>query len=90
AELYGTSMQAPGGRGFSPGETLVFRIARPEEIAPGDYVYLRAGGRALFRQAFVHGDRLRLRALNPADPEVDVGRAEIEHVARLVRRVKDY
>ena len=97
AELLGSSMQEPKGGGFSPGEILVFRTAEPGEVAPGDYVYVRIGsaaggpgGAGLFRQAFDHGDRLRLRALNPADPELLVGRDEIAYIGRLVRRVKEY
>ena len=56
----------------------------------GDFVHARTENQGLFRQAYVHGDRLRLRPLNPADPEVVVDVADIQHIARLVRRVKEY
>lgn len=90
AELYGSSMHGPGEAGFSLGEIVVFKIVEPDEVASGDYVYVRTEDHGLFRQAFVHGDRLRLRALNPADPEITVERPQIEQIWRLVRRVKDY
>jgi transcriptional regulator with XRE-family HTH domain len=90
AELHGSSMRGPGDRGFSLGEIVVFQLVEPDEVASGDYVYVRAGEHGLFRQAFTHGDRVRLRALNPADPEVQVPWSDVEHVGRLVRRIKDY
>jgi len=90
AELHGSSMRGPGDAGFAVGELVVFRVVEPDEVASGDYVYVRTEDHGLFRQAYVHGDEFRLRALNPADPEVVVGRPEMQQVCRLVRRVKDY
>ena len=90
AELYGSSMRGPGTSGFSLGEILVFKVVERAAVASGDYVYVRAQGHGLFRQAFLHGDRFRFRALNPADPEVWADRAEVEHIGRLVRRIKHY
>jgi transcriptional regulator with XRE-family HTH domain len=90
AELHGSSMRGPGDAGFSLGETVVFKVVGTDEIATGDYVYVRTEDHGLFRQAFTHGDRLRLRALNPADPEVVVAKSDVQHICRLVRRVKDY
>ena len=90
AELYGSSMRGPGELGFSLGEIVVFATALPDEIASGDYIYVRTEDHGFFRQAFIHGEKLRLRALNPADPEVVVEKANIEQVYRLVRRIKDY
>jgi len=90
AELYGSGMQGSGESGFAPGEILVFRVAAAAEVASGDYVYVRTAEHGLFRQIFVDGDRLRLRAQNPADPEVAVSAEEVERVCRLVRRIKRY
>lgn len=89
-ELYGSSMRGPEGIGFSLGEIVIFKVVEPSEIASGDFVHARTENQGLFRQAYVHGDRLRLRPLNPADPEVVVDVADIQHIARLVRRVKEY
>jgi len=90
AELYGSSMRGPGDAGFSIGEVVVFKVVVPDDVASGDYVYVRTEDHGLFRQVFVHGDRLRLRALNPADPEIVVEKPRIQHICRLARRVKDY
>jgi transcriptional regulator with XRE-family HTH domain len=89
-EWQGSSMQSPGGAGFAPGEVLVFEQVTLDEIAPGDYAYVRLRDTGLFRQVFFAEGRLRLRALNPADPEITVARLEVLRVARLVRRIKDY
>jgi len=90
AELHGASMRTSGGLGFSLGEIVVFRVAEPCEVASGDHAYVRTEDRGLFRQVFLHGNQFRLRALNPADPEIAVETSEIQQVCRLVRRVKDY
>lgn len=90
AELYASSMRGAGGTGFSLGEITVFRIAEPDDIASGDYAYVRTEDHGLFRQVFIHGERLRLRALNPADPEVTVDRSQVQQICRLVRRIKEY
>lgn len=90
AELHGSSMRGPGDTGFAVGELVVFKMVEPDEVASGDYVYVRTEDHGLFRQAYVHGDELRLRALNPADPEVVIEKSDIQHIGRLVRRVKDY
>ena len=90
AELHGSSMQGPGGRGFALGEVVVFKIVEPDDVAFGDYAYVRTADHGLFRQVYVHGDAIRLRAHNPADPEIVIDKADILHIGRLVRRVKDY
>ena len=90
AELHGSSMQGPGGTGFALGEIVVFKMVEPGDVAAGDYVYVRTADRGLFRQVYVHGDVMRLRAHNPADPEIVVGKTDITRIGRLVRRVKDY
>lgn len=90
AELHGSSMQGPGGTGFALGEVVVFKKVAPDDVASGDYVYVRTADYGLFRQAYIHGDAIRLRAHNPADPEVVLDKADILHIGRLVRRVKDY
>ena len=90
AELYGSSMRGPGESGFSLGEIVVFKEVEPGDVASGDYVYVRTDEHGLFRQAFTDGERLRLRALNPADPEIVVEPAQIQHLSRLVRRIKNY
>jgi transcriptional regulator with XRE-family HTH domain len=90
AELHGSSMRRPRGGGFSAGEVLVFGQVTLDEVAPGDYAYARLADRGLFRQVFFLQGRVRLRALNPADPEVIAERREVRHVARLLRRIKDY
>ena len=90
AELYGSSMRGPGDAGFALGEVLIFRVIDPGEVASGDYVYVRTKEQGLFRQAFVENGALRLRALNPADPEVRIEAKGIGHVCRLVRRIKEY
>ena len=90
AELYGSSMRGPGETSFALGEILVFKMVEPDDVASGDYVYVRTEDHGLFRQAYTHGATLRLRALNPADPEIVVDKSKIEQVARLVRRIKDY
>ena len=90
AELHGSSMQRPGGPGFALGEVVVFKIVGPADVASGDYAYIRTADNGLFRQVYVHGDEIRLRALNPADPEVVIDKADILHIGRLVRRVKNY
>ncbi len=90
AELCGSSMRGPGDTGFALGEILVFREVGPDELASGDYVYVRTDDYGLFRQVFVHGEQLRLRALNAADPEVIVEKQQVRNVARLVRRIKEY
>lgn len=89
AEVRGSSMRGPGETGFTVGEVLVFCIVGTDDVKSGDYVYVRTENVGLFRQAFLHGDDLRLRALNPADPEVVVGKSEVQHVYRLVRRIRD-
>jgi len=90
AELHGSSMRGAGDAGFSLGEIVVFKIIGPDDIASGDYAYVRTEDHGLFRQVFIHGDRLRLRALNPADPEVTVDRSQVRQICRLVRRIKEY
>jgi transcriptional regulator with XRE-family HTH domain len=90
AELHGSSMRGPGRTGFSLGEVLVFKKIEPDELASGDFVYVRTEHHGLFRQVFLHGGRLRLRALNPADPEIRLDASEVQHVCRLVRRIKEY
>ncbi len=90
AELHGSSMQGPGGAGFARGEIVVFRKVEPRDVASGDYVYVRTDEFGLFRQVFTHGETIRLRAMNPADPEIMIDRSEIRHIGRLVRRVRDY
>ncbi len=90
AEICGSSMRGPGDAGFSVGESVVFREAALADVAAGDYAYIRTQESGLFRQVFLHGDRLRLRALNPADPEATIDRSQVERICRLVRRVKDY
>ncbi len=90
AELHGSSMRGAGDSGFSIGEVVVFKTVASDDVASGDYVYVRTEDHGLFRQVFTHGDGLRLRALNPADPEIVVDKSKIQHVCRLVRRVKDY
>jgi transcriptional regulator with XRE-family HTH domain len=90
AELHGSSMQGPGGAGFARGEIVVFRKVEPRDVASGDYVYVRTDEFGLFRQVFTHGETIRLRAKNPADPEIVIDRSEIRHIGRLVRRVRDY
>jgi len=90
AEVRGSSMRGPGGGGFAVGEVLVFLVASSDDVESGDYAYVRTEDAGLFRQVFLHGDGLRLRALNPADPEVVVGKSEVRHICRLVRRIRDY
>ena len=89
-EVYGSSMRGPGDAGFSLGEIVVFKVVELAEVASGDHVYVRTQGHGLFRQAFIHGVRFRFRALNPADPEVWADRDEVQHICRLVRRIKHY
>ena len=83
-------MRGSGDEGFSINEILIFKEVPVEQVASGEFVYLRTGDHGLFRQAFIHGDRLRLRALNPADPEIVIDKADAIEVCRLVRRIKDY
>lgn len=90
AELHGSAMRGHADTGFSLGEILVFKIVAPDEIASGDYVYVRTAEFGLFRQVFLHGESFRLRALNPADPEVVVDKHDVQHVCHLVQRVKEY
>ncbi len=90
AELCGSSMRGAADTGFSLGEVLVFKMVEPDDIASGDYVYARTPKHGLFRQAFPHHHTLRLRALNPADPEVAVEKTNIQQICRLVRRLKEY
>ena len=89
-ELHGSSMQGLGGAGFGRGEIVVFRKVEPRDVASGDYVYVRTDDFGLFRQVFTHGETIRLRAMNPADPEIMIDRSEVRHIGRLVRRVRDY
>lgn len=90
AELHGSSMRGPGDTGFGLTETVVFQVVPPDEIASGDYAYVRTEALGLFRQVFVHGDRFRLRPVNAADPEISVERSDVQQVCRLVRRIKEY
>jgi len=89
-ELHGSSMQGLGGAGFARGEIVVFRKVESRDVASGDYVYVRTDDFGLFRQVFTHGETIRLRAMNPADPEIMIDRSEVRHIGRLVRRVRDY
>ncbi|MCY3022880.1 MAG: LexA family transcriptional regulator [Planctomycetota bacterium] len=83
------SMQAPGSDTFKPGEVVVF--SGGVDVKPGDFVFVIARQRGLFRRLEVPDpDNVRLVPVNPAYPTDVIPRAEIKGRWKLVLHLRGY
>jgi transcriptional regulator with XRE-family HTH domain len=87
--VHGDSMHYDGASDdFRPGELVVFSSGF--EVHSNDFAFVMTHDNGTFRKVQFNGsDVVKLTALNPSYPERTIPKAEVQHMWKLVRHVRE-